>query len=128
MSNHHALIIDDQLSNIDVLAMLLDQQGISHTAVTSHRHVPDAIDQAPQINIVFLDLEMPNGDFRKMLEDLKADPRLASTPIVAYTVHTSQIDLARQIGFDSFLGKPLKTTEFPDQIRRILSGEAVWSY
>ena len=128
MSNHHVLIIDDQPSNIDVLAMLLDQQGIGHTAVTSHRQVSDAIDQAPQINIVFLDLEMPNGDFRKMLQDLKADPRLAGVPIVAYTVHTSEIDLARQLGFDGFLGKPLRTTEFPEQIRRILSGEAVWTY
>jgi two-component system cell cycle response regulator DivK len=128
MPNYHALIIDDQPSNIDVLAMLLEQEGISHTPVTSARQVADAVDKAPQINVVFLDLEMPNGDYHQLLQDLRADPRLAGVPIIAYTVHTSEIDQARQVGFDGFLGKPLRTTEFPDLIRRILSGEEVWTY
>lgn len=128
MSHHHALIIDDQLPNIDVLAMLLEQEGISHTSATSARQVSDAISQAPQINVVFLDLEMPNGDYYQLFKTLRADKRLSGVPIIAYTVHTSEIDQAREVGFDGFLGKPLKTTEFPDQIRRILSGEEVWTY
>jgi two-component system cell cycle response regulator DivK len=128
MSSYHALIIDDQSSNIDVLAMLLEQQSITHTPITAHRQVAEAIAAAPQIDIVFLDLEMPNGDYHKLLQELKANPRLAGVPIIAYTVHTSEIDQARRIGFDGFLGKPLKTTEFPDQIRRILSGEEVWTF
>lgn len=128
MAHNHALIIDDQPSNIDVLAMLLEQEGIGHTDVTSAQQVSYAIDQAPQINVVFLDLEMPNGDYYQLFKTLKADARLSGVPIIAYTVHTSEIDQARQVGFDGFLGKPLKTTEFPDQIRRILSGEEVWTY
>lgn len=128
MSHHHALIIDDQPSNIDVLALLLAQEGISHTPVTATRDVSEAIDQASRISVVFLDLEMPNGNYYDLVRALKADPRLAGVPIIAYTVHTSEIDQARQVGFDGFLGKPLKTTEFPDQIRRILSGEKVWSF
>lgn len=128
MSSYHALIIDDQPSNIDVLAMLLEQEGVSHTPVITARDVSDSIDQASQISVVFLDLEMPNSGYYDLIRSLKADPRLVGVPIIAYTVHTSEIDQARQVGFDGFLGKPLKTTEFPDQIRRILSGEAVWSY
>ena len=128
MSHYHALIIDDQPSNIDVLAMLLSQQSVSHTAVTSSRQVSEAIDAASQINVVFLDLEMSNGSYYDLLGSLKSDPRLSGVPIVAYTVHTSEIEQARLAGFDGFLGKPLSTTEFPDQIRRILSGESVWTY
>ncbi|MBN1313444.1 MAG: response regulator, partial [Anaerolineae bacterium] len=99
-----------------------------YTAVTATRQVADALNSASQINVVFLDLEMPNGDYLQTLQDLRADPRLAGVPIVAYTVHTSEIDQARQVGFDGFLGKPLSTKEFPDQIRRILNGEEVWTY
>ena len=29
-------------------------------------------------------------------------------------------------GFDGFLSKPLDPDRFPEQIRRVLSGEAVW--
>ena len=128
MSQYHALIIDDQPSNIDVLAMLLEQEGISHTDVTSAQQVPGAIDKISQLDVVFLDLEMPNGDYYQLFKTLKADERLAGVPLIAYTVHTSEIDQARHVGFDGCLGKPLKTTEFPNQIRRILNGESVWTY
>jgi CheY-like chemotaxis protein len=128
MPDYHALIIDDQLSNIDVLAMLLTQESISYTAVTSAQQVMNAIKEISQIDIVFLDLEMPNGDYYQLFRDIKAEPRLAEVPVIAYTVHTSEIEQARQVGFDGFLGKPLRTTEFPDQIQRILRGEQVWSY
>jgi two-component system cell cycle response regulator DivK len=128
MSNHHVLIIDDEPSNIDVLAMLLEQEGISHTAVTTTRDISDAIDRALSISVVFLDLEIPNSEYYDLIRILKADPRLVGVPIIAYTVHTSEIDQARHAGFDGFLGKPLSTTEFPDQIRSILNGESIWTY
>ncbi len=128
MPNPHALIIDDQRPNIDVLALLLEQEGVSTAGVTSARDVFETLDRLERIDVVFLDLEMPNSDSYALLRALKADARLASVPIIAYTVHLSEIDTARQIGFDGFLGKPLQTTEFPNQIKRILNGEAVWAY
>ncbi len=47
-------------------------------------------------------------------------------PIVAYTVHISEINMARQVGFHSFLGKPLDMDSFPHHLSQILSGEGVW--
>ncbi len=128
MTNAHALIIDDQVSNVEVLQMLLEQQGVTATSVLLPYLVPDAIEQTEKIDVVFLDMEMPNGDYYRLLNDLKKNPRLYAVPIIAYTVHTSEIDAARQAGFDGFLGKPLKLTDFPDQLRRILAGESVWAY
>lgn len=128
MNQPHAVIIDDQQSNIDVLTMLLQQEGVTHTAITSAREVMTAINTVPKIDVVFLDLELPNGGLYATFEQLKSNPHLAGVPIVAYTVHTSEIDRARQVGFHSFLGKPLQPTEFPDQLKKILSGESVWTY
>jgi hypothetical protein len=34
MTNYHALIVDDKRTNIDVLAMLLEREGVDFTAVT----------------------------------------------------------------------------------------------
>lgn len=51
---------------------------------------------------------------------------LDDVPIVAYSVHVSEIEIARRAGFDGFLGKPLDADRFSDQLRRILSGEQVW--
>jgi two-component system cell cycle response regulator DivK len=128
MATFHALIVDDKATNIDVLAMLLEREGVKHTAVTSSRLVLQTVEAMEQVHIVFLDLEMPNGNYYHLLYQLKAHPRLNNVPIVAYTVHTSEIERARQAGFDSFLGKPLQVSEFPKQFWRIMNGESVWIY
>jgi two-component system cell cycle response regulator DivK len=122
----HALIIDDNRNNIDVLVMLLDQEGVSHTAVQSVRQVENALVQTGQVDVVFLDLEFPVGDGFQILDALKAMPRFQAVPIVAYSVHTSEIDVVRRAGFDGFLGKPLSRQHFPEQLQRILSGHPVW--
>jgi two-component system cell cycle response regulator DivK len=51
-------------------------------------------------------------------------------PIIAVTAEASleQMNKARDSGFDGFLGKPLDPDRFPEQIRRILSGEPVWEF
>ncbi|PJF29257.1 MAG: response regulator, partial [Phototrophicales bacterium] len=74
----------------------------------------------------FLDLEFPNHTGFEIFAKLKALPKLADIPIVAYTVHNSEIDTARKAGFHSFLGKPLTLSKFPDQLQRILTGIPVW--
>ena len=123
---YQALIIDDNSMNIDVLIILLDREGISYTAIESPRYLNDALNAVEHFDVVFLDLEFPNGNGFKLLDELRLDSRLDETPIVAYTVHTSEIDVARRAGFDSFLGKPLDTKKFPAQVQRILRGEQVW--
>jgi two-component system cell cycle response regulator DivK len=128
MANYHALIVDDKLTNIDVLAMLLEREGVDFTAVTVSRHVLATVEDSKRIDVVFLDMEMPNGDYYHTLNQLKANPRLAGVPIIAYTVHTSEIDAARRAGFDGFLGKPLQVADFPKHLQRIMNGESVWVY
>jgi two-component system, cell cycle response regulator DivK len=122
----HALIIDDNEANVDVLALMLAQQGVGYTALTLPRHLNAVIDQLEHVDLIFLDLEFPNHDGMAMCAELQADPRLAGVPVVAYTVHTSALHEIREAGFHSFLGKPLNGQRFPDQIQRLLSGEAVW--
>jgi two-component system cell cycle response regulator DivK len=126
VTNIHALIIDDNSLNIDVLVMLLEQQDATYSSIDSLRKLPEMLDANSNFDVIFLDLEFPHGDGFDALPNLKADPRLFNVPIVAYSVHTSEIDRARRAGFDSFLGKPLSPREFPEQLRRILNGEAVW--
>lgn len=125
MAAKQALIIDDNRGNLDVLSMMLNQQGVMVTAVQSVKQISFALSTLSP-DVVFLDLEFPNGNGFDILREMKGNPSLAGIPIVAYTVHTSEIDEARQAGFDSFIGKPLDSRRFPDQIKRILSGQAVW--
>jgi CheY-like chemotaxis protein len=126
MESTHALVIDDNNNNLDVLVMLLSQQGVEATPVASLRSVPETLNQLPQVDVIFLDLEFPNGSGYELFRNLKADPRLANVPVVAYSVHISEIERVRREGFHGFLGKPLNARHFPRQLQQILNGIPVW--
>lgn len=120
----HALVIDDNPQNLKVLAQLLSKQGVSSTEISNPNTISSILPMLEQVDVVFLDLEMPGQDGFSVREMLK--PHLGDTPIIAYTVHVSEINAVRQSGFDGFLGKPVDTYRFPEQLARILNGEAVW--
>ena len=124
MSQFHALVIDDNLQNLRVLAQLLAKQGISSTEVSDPTKLADLWQTLERVDVVFLDLEMPGLDGFHVKDMVRS--HFGELPIIAYTVHTSEINVAKQSGFDGFLGKPLDNTRFPDQLARILRGEAVW--
>lgn len=125
MSPVHALIIDDDGYNVEILARLLESEGASSTAVQDPLQVENTLSDLRSIDVVFLDLEMPKVDGYQVFDTLEAllDPAI---PIVAYSVHANEIDVARDLGFHGFLGKPLDAGLFPDQLDRILAGEPVW--
>ncbi|HRL12347.1 MAG TPA: response regulator [Aggregatilineales bacterium] len=126
MNERMALIIDDNLLNIEILALLLEQQGIASTAVERSQYVREAVAALARVDLVFLDINMPYLTGYQLLRLLKDDPRLIRVPVVAYTVHLNEQERARAAGFDGFLGKPLSVQRFPDQLRRILQGDSVW--
>lgn len=124
MSNVHALVIDDNPQNLRVLSQLLMKSQVQCIEVANPMGLQQVLAQTQQVNVVFLDLEMPGLDgfsAKNLIREYLGD-----VPIIAYTVHISEIDVVRQQGFDGFLGKPLDSARFPNQLARILNGEAVW--
>ena len=123
---HVALIIDDNSKNLSVLQTLLAKENIDAISVDHPHDIETVVQGMAHVDLVFLDLEMPEIDGYDVLADLRSNPLFDGVPIVAYTVHVSEIDTAYTRGFDSFIGKPLDSDIFPEQIERILAGEGVW--
>lgn len=126
MSEKHALIIDDNSSNMNVLVRLLDKQEVSTTKVLDPKQLKNTLQSIGHVDVVFLDLEMPMIDGFQVFDQLKSDARFDDVPIIAYSVHVSEITEVHKYGFDGFLGKPLDSDRFPDQLQRIFNGEGVW--
>jgi two-component system, cell cycle response regulator DivK len=124
MSGKHALVVDDNLQNLRVLSQLLTRNQVNCTEVADPLALQNVLLQLEQVDVVFLDLEMPGIDGFSAKEMLRQ--YLGDLPIIACTVHVSEIDVVRQHGFDGFLGKPLNSARFPQQLARILNGESVW--
>lgn len=123
---HHAVVIDDNAMNLETLMLLLQKEGVSVSTFTSPRELENQLESLEQIDIVFLDLEFPNYSGLEFITIMKSLPALAEVPIVAYSVHISELNEVRSAGFHSFIGKPLNISEFPSQLQRILNDEPVW--
>jgi CheY-like chemotaxis protein len=126
MSPKHALIIDDNASNVAVLAEMLSLEGLSSTKIQDTVYLGDTLGTLEQVDVVFLDLEMPGLNGYAVYDHLREDPRFEDVPVVVCSVHVSEINNVRDRGFHSFIGKPLNADLFPEQLARILRGEGVW--
>ena len=124
------LVVEDNVSNFVLIARMLGYLGIHCEWKTSGYEVVEYADTLPRLDLILMDIRLPYEDGYGALKKIRASDRLKTVPIVAVTAEasTEQMKKARDSGFDGFLGKPLDPDRFPDQIRRILSGDPVWEY
>ncbi|MCR5508670.1 MAG: response regulator [Lachnospiraceae bacterium] len=113
------LVVDDNLTNLNVASGILKKYGASVMTALSGRECLDIL-RKQHFDIIFLDYMMPemNGiDVLEAIRDMK-DQRAASTPVVALTANV--INGAREMfleaGFDEFISKPIEL----DRIERCL--------
>jgi CheY-like chemotaxis protein len=125
MPELYALIIDDDTNNLEVMEQLLTSLGVRSVTLKDPSKAIQTIETMDHLDVVFADLEMPKVDGYQLLAQLR-QVLGRSVPIVCSTVHLAEIDTARRMGFDAFLGKPLDGERFPQLLERILNGESVW--
>ncbi len=124
------LIIEDDVRNYALLARLLSFMGVKQTEwqQSGWQLLESAQDAMPQVDLILLDIHLPDEDGYEVLARLREDENFHDTRIVAITADITSANLfrAQTAGFDGFLAKPINVDLFPDQIRRILDGESVW--
>jgi len=120
MSNAQVLIVDDNPNNILVLQQQLRMEAVDSKTISTTKDLASQLNSIKNIDIVFLDLEMPVIDGYEAVKLIKAHPNFTSAKLIAYSVHVSELHNALSMGFDGFLGKPLNAEAFPNQLERIL--------
>lgn len=122
------LVVEDNVSNFVLIARMLGYLGVHCEWKTSGYEVVEYADTLPRLDLILMDIRLPYEDGYGALKKIRESERLKDTIIIAVTAEASseQIKKARKAGFDGFLGKPLDPDRFPEQIQRILNGEAVW--
>jgi CheY-like chemotaxis protein len=120
-----ALIIDDNQNNVLVLQQLLTMEGVGSSTFAATEYFDQQMDECPNMDIIFLDLEMPKINGYQALEVIRSHPRFANTLVIAYSVYATELNTALDLGFDGFLGKPLSAEEFPAQLAQIMQGQRV---
>lgn len=121
------VVIDDSPEASAVMQTLLSSNGI-HCICYSDATETRQIEQIADISIIFLDLDMGGVATGYALFDyLTSLPHLDKVPIIVYSAHTSEMANARRKGFDGFLGKPFRTSDFKTILQTIQEGGKVWT-
>ena len=123
------LVVEDNFRNFVLITRLLAYLGVKKCEwKPSGWQVLEFAETLPHIDLILMDIFLPEEDGYQVLDRLRSHPRFKDTLIVAVTADASVENMkrAREAGFDGFIGKPLDPDRFPQQIRRILQGEAVW--
>jgi CheY-like chemotaxis protein len=77
--------------------------------------------KSPRPGLILLDLNMPNKDGRKALEEIKSDDRLKSIPVIILTTSKAEEDILRSydIGANAFVMKPVGLEDFMSAVKLI---------
>jgi DNA-binding response OmpR family regulator len=115
-------MIEDDMSFVRLVEKITRADGhiIVH-ASSALRGLDVAEDQA--IDLVLLDMDLPDLDGKVVATMLRARAALAKVPIIAVTAYTDNVArrLALAFGCNGFIPKPIDTRTFPAQIATYLN-------
>ena len=126
----YILVVEDNIQNFILIARLMAFLGVKQCQwKASGWQVLEFADSMPRVDLILMDIHLPYEDGFEALQRLRSEPRFKDTLIIAVTADANEITFkqAKQSGFDGFIGKPIDPDRFPDQIKTILRGEAVWA-
>ena len=105
------LVVDDLPANLRLMEAVLAPRG--HRVVTASSG-PEALDvlAGQDVDIVLLDILMPEMDGYEVCRRVRSDPRTAFLPVVMVTASGDQEKVsALAAGADDFLAKPIDQAE-----------------
>lgn len=120
------LVVEDSENNASMLEIALSdipevQVVIASSAFEALRILSGA---SPSIRAIVTDLNMPRMDGFELIRRIRADGRLAATPIVVVSADTDPAtpDRIAQLGVSAFFAKPFSPAQVRRKLEQILNG------
>jgi two-component system, cell cycle response regulator DivK len=113
------LIVDDSQKNLKLTRDVLRAAGFRTLEATNGASaIALAAEHLP--NVVLMDLHLPDMPGTDVARNLADGSRTAWIPIVAFSAQPLEggNEWLLAAGFAGFLEKPMRVTEFPDEVRR----------
>ncbi|GAA0646427.1 HAMP domain-containing protein [Brevundimonas lenta] len=109
LTGRTALVIDDDIRNIFSMASALEEFGVGLHYAESGRAGLDLLRQNPDVDIVLVDIMMPDMDGYETMREIRSIPRFADLPIIAVTAKAMKGDRLKciQAGASDYVSKPV---------------------
>ncbi len=115
------LLVDDDMRNVFALSQLLRERGMEVVRAENGLRAIDALENHPDIDLVLMDIMMPEMDGYEAIERIRATERHSRLPIIALTAKAMKGDRDKAIalGANDYQTKPI---DFP----RLCSMMRIW--
>jgi len=120
LAGRRVLIVDDDIRNIFALMSVLEQHGMVPVAAETGRDAIAKLESTPDIDIVLMDVMMPEMDGLDTTREIRRLSRFRDLPIIAVTAKAMKGDRERCIeaGAWDYLSKPVD----PDELLGMMRG------
>lgn len=121
------LIVDDNKTNLDVLAGYLSEWGCGYDSAQTGAHAIDLIHAVAKVDAPFdaaiIDMLMPGMDGLELGKRIRSDPALKDIKMVMLTALGLRGDAARmkEVGYDAFLTKPIRRSQLLKCLKTLFS-------
>jgi two-component system response regulator len=125
MNQPHAmeiLIVEDNAQDLELMLQALGKANLSNRIRVIFGKaglVNTTIDSRPKV--ILLDLKLPKVDGLEVLQQLKADERTRSIPVVVLTSSKEESDVVEsyRLGVNSYIVKPVSFEQFAAAVEKI---------
>jgi CheY-like chemotaxis protein len=106
-----AMIVDDDMRNIFALTSLLEDRGMIVSSHDNGRDAVQALLQTPDIDVILMDIMMPEMDGIDTIREIRKIPACKHVPIIAVTAKAMKGDREKcmEAGAWDYLSKPVDT-------------------
>ncbi|WP_308761171.1 response regulator [uncultured Bacteroides sp.] len=111
-SEYKILIVDDVMSNVLLLKVLLTNEKFAIATASNGRQALEQVEKGNP-DLVLLDVMMPDMSGFEVAQHLKSNPKTADIPIIFLTALNSTTDIVKgfQVGANDFISKPFNKEE-----------------
>jgi CheY-like chemotaxis protein len=115
------LVVDDDVRNVFALTSVLERRGMKVLYAENGREGIAALEANGDIDLVLMDVMMPELDGNATTEAIRATPRFARLPIIALTAKAMQGDREKSLasGASDYVTKPV-------DVDRLLATMRLW--
>ncbi len=113
------LLVDDDVRNIFALSSALEQKGAVVEIARNGLEAVAKVQEDEEIDLVLMDIMMPEMDGYEAMTEIRKDPRFARLPIIAVTAKAMKDDQDRclRAGANDYLAKPIELDRLFSLIR-----------
>ncbi|MGH7977993.1 MAG: response regulator, partial [Limisphaerales bacterium] len=114
-----ALVVDDDARNIFALTTLLENHEMNVLSATNGRQAIEIIQSTPDLNVVLMDIMMPEMDGYETLKEIRKEQKFRALPILALTAKAMKGDREKclEAGASDYIAKPVNTEQLVSLLR-----------